>query len=422
MYPTFYIPWIGTAWLIGIIGTVHVLASHTSVGAALLFALLETRAYVENKSQLLDFIRQWGMFLLVFSYVIGSITGPGIWYSITIGSPRGVGGLIHNFVWVWAAEWVYFTVEVIGVYALVYLIGKVDAKTHFKLTWSFACASWATMLLIVGILSFMTWPGDDSWYQTGSTADAFYNLNFFAHLGVRTGSMLVLAALVGFIVATRAVDDELRDETIRFLAPVGLCGGLFGVMMFLYYLQTLPTNAMVMLNAHLLPVYGKSMIVVFAVITTYLAVAWWKPGGNFPGFGDHDFCIRCDLWRVARRTDARVYAKPFVAGQYIYGNQVIARDVPGKGIHSEVQTIAEKGLLKVHPFIPSRLRTVTDRYRLEVGQLLSKIACSKCHALEPGAPLRALPDKFYRATDEDLIAAFFAGPSQARHPAVHASY
>lgn len=74
--------------------------------------------------------------------------GPGIWYAITIASPRGVGGLIHNFVWVWAAEWVYFTVEVIGVYALVYLIEKVDAKTHLKLTGSCALASWATMLLI----------------------------------------------------------------------------------------------------------------------------------------------------------------------------------------------------------------------------------------------------------------------------------
>ena len=88
------------------------------------------------------------------------------------------GALIHNFVWVWAAEWVYFTVEVIGVYALVYLIDKIDPKTHLKLTWVFALASWATMLLIVGILSFMMWPGNDSWYQTGSTMDAFLTSTF----------------------------------------------------------------------------------------------------------------------------------------------------------------------------------------------------------------------------------------------------
>ncbi|MGM0518008.1 MAG: cytochrome c, partial [Pseudomonadota bacterium] len=146
LYPTWYVPAIGSAWVMGIIGTIHVLASHTSVGASWLFALLETKSYRENRPELMDYIRRYGVFLLVFSYIIGSITGPGIWYAITVASPRGVGGLIHNFVWVWAAEWVYFTVEVIGVYALVYLIGKIDPKTHLKLTWSFAIASWATML------------------------------------------------------------------------------------------------------------------------------------------------------------------------------------------------------------------------------------------------------------------------------------
>jgi mono/diheme cytochrome c family protein len=45
-----------------------------------------------------------------------------------------------------------------------------------------------------------------------------------------------------------------------------------------------------------------------------------------------------------------------------------------------------------------------------VGHLLTKIACSNCHALEPGAPLRSLPDKFFGSTDADMIAAFLRGP------------
>jgi cytochrome bd-type quinol oxidase subunit 1 len=86
MYPTFYMPWIGSAWVMGIIGVIHVVASHASVGVSFLFALLETKAYRENKPELMDFIKRYGMFLLVFSYVIGSITGPGIWYTITVAS------------------------------------------------------------------------------------------------------------------------------------------------------------------------------------------------------------------------------------------------------------------------------------------------------------------------------------------------
>lgn len=410
LYPTFYVPQIGTAWVMGIIGVIHVVASHTSVGAAVLFAILETVAFRHNKPEILQFIKRYGMFLLVFSYIIGSITGPGIWYAITIASPRGVGALIHNFVWVWAAEWVYFTVEVIGVYALVYLLGKIDARSHLKLTWSFALASWATMLLIVGILSFMMWPGDEAWYLTGSTNDAFYNLNFFAHLGIRTGSMLVMATVVGLLVLSRQTDQALRVQVARILAPIGLGGGLMAVMMFMWYLQTLPHNAQLMLNAHLLPLYMKGMVAVFVATTVYLLWAWIKPlhirtAVAVPLFL---FIAVYGVWPEERIRESM--RKPYVAGQYMYSNQIIARDVPGKGIAAEVDRVAEHGLLKLNPHVPERLKTITPENRLEAGQLLAKMACANCHALEPGAPLRSLPDKFHGSTDEDLIAAFIRGP------------
>jgi mono/diheme cytochrome c family protein len=409
-YPTFYVPYIGSAWVMGIIGVIHVVASHTSVGAAFLFAILETKAYRDKEPELLGFIHRYGVFLLVFSYVIGSITGPGIWYAITVASPRGVSGLIHNFVWVWATEWVYFTVEVIGVYALVYLIGKVDPLTHLKLTWSFALASWATLLLIVGILSFMMWPGNEAWYQTGSTNDAFYNLNFFAHLGIRTGSMLVMAVVVGFVVASGMKDVALKTSVMRLLAPIGVIGGFFAVMMFLYYLQTLPTNALVMLRSHLLPRYANGMIAVFVVTTLYLLAGWARPALIRPTLAVALllFLATVGVWPEERMRESM--RKPFVVGQYIYGNQIIARDAPGKGVVAEVDAIAEKGLLALHPFIPDRLRVVTADNRLEVGELLAKIACSNCHALEPGAPLRSLPDQFLGSSDKDLIAAFLEGP------------
>lgn len=128
-------------------------------------------------------------------------------------SPRGISGLIHNFVWVWATEWVFFVTEVIGVYALVYTIGKIDAKTHLKLTWLFAVASLETLLLIVGILSFMMWPGEERWFRTGSVLDAFYNLNIFAQMSMRAAFMCVAAAVVGSIVVTGVKEEERRSRS-----------------------------------------------------------------------------------------------------------------------------------------------------------------------------------------------------------------
>jgi mono/diheme cytochrome c family protein len=252
--------------------------------------------------------------------------------------------------------------------------------------------------------------GHDDWYRTGSTNDAFCNLNSFAHLGTRTGSMLVMAAVVGLMVASRMRDQALRKSVTRMLVPVGLIGGLFAVMMFLYYLQTLPYNAIVMLNAHLLPVYAKGMVAVFVVATAYLIFAWLRPLWVHTALAVAVFLFVSvvGVWPEERMRESM--RKPYVAGQYIYSNQVIARDVPGKGIAAEVDRIAEHGFLKLHPFVPDRLRTVTAENQLEAGQLLAKVACANCHALEPGAPLRNIPDKLHRATDADLIAAFLRGP------------
>src|SRR6056300_1809549 len=98
LYPVWFEPTLGSGWIIGIIATIHVLFSHTSVGAALVFSYLAVVAYRKNRPELLDYIRRYGLFLLVFSYVLGSITGPGIWFSTTVGSPRGISALIHSFV------------------------------------------------------------------------------------------------------------------------------------------------------------------------------------------------------------------------------------------------------------------------------------------------------------------------------------
>jgi hypothetical protein len=158
------------------------------------------------------------------------------------------------------------------------------------------------------------------------------------------------------------------------------------------------------------------MIAVAAVTAIYLisAMLWPQMIRLWVAVPLFLFIAIVGVWPEERMRESM--RKPYVAGQYIYGNQVIARDVPGKGIVGEVDTIADKGLLKLHPFIPDRLRTITTENKLEVGELLAKIACSNCHSLNPGAPLRSLPDKFRRSTDEDLIAAFLKGP--LRHGSV----
>ncbi|MDD3342065.1 MAG: cytochrome ubiquinol oxidase subunit I [Sulfurospirillaceae bacterium] len=394
LYPLFYFPQIGSAWLMGITGSIHIMASHTSVGAALLFAFLAHKAYKEDRPELYDYMKKYGMFLVIFSYVIGSITGPGIWYTATAASPRGISALIHNFVWVWATEWVFFIVEVIGVFTLIYTIGKIDRKTHLKLTYMFALASVSTLFLIIGIISFMMWPGTEAWYQTGSASDAFFGINTFPHMFLRIGFMILMSAIIGFIISSALKEKDLRSELTRKLAVIGMIGGLTVLMSFLWYVQTLPQNAWDLFHDVLWARDGMTRIVIATVITLYLILAFVLPRSINTVLAVVMMLVIgvIGVWPGEKMRESM--RKPFVAGRYIYSNQLIARDVPGKHVKSEMALVAEKGLLKLDPFIPDHLRSITPENQLEAGHLIAKIACSNCHSLEKGAKFRPLPDKF----------------------------
>ena len=407
MFPLFYFPDIGSAWLMGITGTIHILASHTSVGAALLFAFLAHKAYKENRTDLYDYMKKYGMFLLIFSYVIGSITGPGIWYTATAASPRGISALIHNFVWVWATEWVFFIYEVIGVFALVYFIDKIDRKTHLKLTYTFALASVGTLMLIIGIISFMMWPGNDAFYQTGSASDAFFGVNTFPHMFLRIGFMIMMAGVIGLIISSAMKNKEVSYELTRKMGYVSLLGGFLVLFFFMWYIKTLPESADILLGIYL-PSILTTRIILIVAFALYFLLAIVKPQYIRRSLAIVMLFVIAvvGLWPGEKLRES--LRKPYVAGRYIYSNQIISRDVPGKGIKSEVEIVADKGLLQVNPWIPDRLRTITPENRLEAGQLLTKLACSNCHALEPGAKFRPLMLRF-AGQDKETIKAFMQG-------------
>ncbi|MEJ2498626.1 MAG: cytochrome c [Sulfurovaceae bacterium] len=391
LFPVFYVPDVGSAWLMGLTGTIHIMASHTSVGAAMLFAFLAYKAYKEDRDDLYDYMKRYGMFLLIFSYVIGSITGPGIWYTATAASPRGISALIHNFVWVWATEWVFFIYEVVAVFALVYFIGKIDKKTHLKLTLTFALASVGTLALIIGIISFMMWPGNDAFYNTGSASDAFFGINTFPHMFLRIGFMIMMSGVIGLIIssAMKRENVELSNELTRKMGFVGLFGGFIALFFFMWYISTLPANAEAVLGLTLDSIIFNR-IVLAILFSLYFFLAILKPQwiGKYLAVIMMFVIGIVGVWPGEKLRESM--RKPYVAGQYIYSNQIISRDVPGKGVKSEVEVVASKGLLGIDPWVPDRLRTITPENKLEVGEYLTKRACSNCHSLEKGGKYRSM--------------------------------
>ncbi|MDD2893067.1 MAG: cytochrome c [Halothiobacillaceae bacterium] len=381
LYPMWYEPGIGSGWVVAFIATIHVLFSHTSVGAAIFFMILATIAYRQNRPELLDFIKKYGLFLLVFSYILGSITGPGIWYSTTVASPRGISSLIHSFVWKWATEWVFFVIEVIGVYMVTYLVGKIDQKTHLRLTIILGLASYTTMLIILGILSFMMWPGKEEWFSEGGYLLGFYGENTFAQLAMRTAFMFSMTAVVGSIVTAGFKDQVFRAQMNRWLALAGIGGTVVGGLLFYWYLNTLPEYAHLIMENRLPAWFAPSLYSILGAMLVYFLMMMVTPRAitTWVAATATVALVVFGLWpeEVARES----IRKPYVSGQYVYSNQLIARDVPGMGIKSEIPLVEAHGLLKTQVFMPENLRTVTPDNILQVGQALTTQMCSNCHSL-----------------------------------------
>ncbi|SMF97104.1 hypothetical protein SAMN02949497_4523 [Methylomagnum ishizawai] len=408
LYPTWYEPTLGSGWVLGVIAVIHVLASHTSVGAALVTTWLATVAVRRDRPELLEYVRRYGVFLLVFSYVLGSITGPGIWFSATVASPRGLGALIHTYVWYWATEWVFFVVEVVGIYLMVYLAGRVDRQSYLRIAWIFGLASWATLLVIVGILSFMLWPGQPAWFETGSSLDGFYGPYTFAQIASRTCFMLMAAALAGGLIASRIEDTAFRAEMIGKLSRLGIPAAVLGSVCFQWGLATLPESAHVLLKTRLPGYFVPTMWAILVAIVAYFACLLARPDWLRPSLaaGMMAGLLVFGIWPEERARESM--RKPYVAGQFVYANQIVARAVPGLGVASELPRLQARGLLALHPFVPEPLRTVTPGNPLEAGQALALAYCSNCHGLGDSGP-RPLAAMFGGVRDAGRIEDFLKG-------------
>lgn len=392
MYPLWEVPGLTAGIILALIATFHVLPSHLSTSAMWFNIYVETKAYRENRPELLEFIKKYSLMILVFAYVFGSLSGIGIWYSATVANPRGISGLIHNYVWGWATEWVFFIIEVTGIFIYYYTLNKVDKKTHLKIGWIFAIGSWTTMVIIVGILAFMISPG--KWVQTGNFFDGFFNQTYWPQLLMRTTLMFGIAAAYAIAVATRIKNADARSFITKTASKWGIAGLILGCILFLWYLKTLPGANRILITALAPQGLKTGIIASLGLLILFFIYASVKPMTIrlFPAivaiavlFGG--------IWSTERIRE--MIRKPYIIPQYMYSNQIIEMDIPAKGVNAEVKIINEKGLLKVAPFVPDALREINEGNQVQAGKMIALIECSSCHALNEKG-LRAMPQMIRR--------------------------
>ena len=395
-YPFWEIPILGSGWVIGIIAIFHMMIALFAVGGGFYLPLAERKAQrmtdPETRAAWLAQLVSYSKFFLILTGVFGTISGVGIWFAIGLASREATSTLIHNFVFGWAIEWVFFMVELTTAAVYYYTWNKIDAKLHLTVGWVNAGASLFPLVIINGILSFMLTPGD-AWLAVAGTGleaskfwYAFFNPTYWPSLFLRTCVCISLAGVWALISASRidgdrqpALKASLVKWSVKWLVPS------FVAMPFLmiWYLAMVPESQRALLtlgidtiNSGTFSTVTRIALVIIVTSATIVGVAYYLAYRNPVEFNlSHASAI---LLLALIATGSGEYAremlrKPYVIGRWMFSNGV---RVP------YVSRIDTEGYLAHSNWVWNGSSSSYSR-----GEAIFRGECGSCHTLNGYRPL-----------------------------------
>ena len=398
-YPFWDIPILGSGWVIGIIAIFHVMISQFAVGGGLYLPMAERKAMRMSDPALRDAwlaqLVNHSKFFLILTGVFGTISGVGIWFAIGLTQPEATSTLIHNFVFGWAIEWVFFLVELATAAVYYYTWNRIDAKLHLTVGWVYAVASAATLIIINGILAFMLTPGD-TWLAVAGTGheaskfwNAFFNPTYWPSLLLRVCVCCSLAGVWALITSSQIDGDKhpaLKTTTVqwsvRWLVPSFVA---MPFLMIWYYLmvpasqQALLTLGIDTINAGTFSAVTRMALVIIVTSATIIWVAYYLAYRNPLDFNlSHAMAV---LLLALMATGAGEYSremlrKPYVVGHWMYSNGV---RVP------YVNRINHDGYLVHSNWVWNGSNSSYSH-----GETIFRGECGSCHTMDGYRPLRQL--------------------------------
>jgi len=224
--------------VIGGVGIVHVFLAQFAIGGGMLLWYFERLAQKGREQDARAFVDGFFQVLVLVSFVLGALTGVAIWFTTIQVGARTIGLMVDKFHWLWATEWVCFSVEVVAGYAFVKIGRRLDARTRSRLLGLYAIASWLSLFFINGILSWQLTPGSGDGVWAG-----FFNASFWPSLCYRTCVAMALAALAACVVINTLDLERPRRAALirrasRFAAPIALMP-----LLALWYLAVIPEDS-----------------------------------------------------------------------------------------------------------------------------------------------------------------------------------
>lgn len=416
-YPVWDVPFLGSGMVIALIAIFHVMISHFAVGGGLYLPMAEAKARREGREDWLVAVKNHSKFFLIITGVFGAVSGVGIWFAIGLASPEGTSTLIHNFVFGWAIEWVFFIIELTAAAVYYYTWDKVPAKLHMKVGWLYAATSFLTLVIINGILSFMLTPGE-TWLSVAGTGQesskfwhGFFNQTYWPSLGLRILVCLSLAGLWALVTASLIDGDQfpkLKTEIVRWSAKWLLPSFFLMPIFFIWYLFNVPEAQRQLLSLGISTIgqgvftqVTRAALVTVMTSATIVALVYLFAYSNPRQFTFGHACsiLALALAATASTEQAReMLRKPWVVGEHMYSNGIRV---------SEVEKYNQEGYLVNSPWlkkderiaaghagtqiIPTANTEASGRVaRLGVGELMFRGQCMNCHTVDGYRSMRGM--------------------------------
>ncbi len=373
-YPVWQLDAFGGGLMIAMMAVFHVYISHFAVGGGLFLVLTELKGYRENNRSILDYAYKHTKFFLLITMVAGGITGVGIWFTIALLNPGATSVLIHNFVFAWAIEWVFFTIEIIALLIYYYTWGKMDRRNHLIMGWIYFGAAWMSLFIINGVIDFMLTPGD--WIQTHNFWDGYFNPTFWPALFFRTALCIIIAGLFGFMTSTWIKEKTLRRKMVRYCALYLLIP--FGVLLgsAWWYKASLPPELQTLIFECMPEM--QIFITGFLYLSPVLILGGLLLAVTLPGTVTRPIAVAMLLlgflymgcFEFIREGGRR----PYILRDYMYSSSILKEDI---------RKVQENGLLSEAKWVSQN--KLTPDNTLTAGREMYNILCLPCHSI--GGPL-----------------------------------
>ncbi|HQD35520.1 MAG TPA: hypothetical protein PKV92_00300 [Thermodesulfovibrio thiophilus] len=369
-YPVWELYYLNSGTLIAIIAVLHVFISHFAVGGGIFLWLTDLKSVKEKNLELRDYVRKHIWFFLLLTMVFGGVSGVGIWFIIALSNPWATSILIHNFVFAWAIEWVFFMVEIISLLIYHYKFEMLSERFRLRVAFIYAVSAWLSLFVINGIITFMLTPGD--WLKTFSFWDGFFNPTNLPALLFRTGICVMFAGLFGFVTAVFLPESGFKTQLLKYCAKWLYIPLPFLILSGFWYFYAIPENARIT-NFWLNRQTGNTVTVfiISTVLLYLLAILFiFKTSRKLQQITVFILLMIGLAW-IGGFEYMREYArKPYVIYEYMYSSSIMV---------SDEERLNKEGLLKYAKW--SKIKEMTEENKLETGREIFNLQCLSCHTV-----------------------------------------